>query len=254
MGMNAAYRDPVEIGLSALQSDPQRGLDPADARSRLLRYGPNELTAEPPVPGWKRFLRQFQNVLVLLLIVATAISAGLWLYERDSALPYEAMAIGAVVLLNAVIGYIQESRAESAVAALRQMSAAQAHVIRGGEPHTLPARELAPGDIILVQEGDTIPADARVIQSTALQVAEAALTGESLPVSKGVEPIDEEVGLGDRDNMIYSGTSATFGRGRSWSAPACRPKWGTSRGCWPASRAKRRRCRKSSIGSAACSV
>ena len=215
MGLSAAYRDSVDAVLSALGSDPQRGLDAADARGRLLRFGPNELAAEPPVPGWKRFLRQFQNVLVLLLIVATAISAGLWLYERDSALPYEAMAIGAVVLLNAVIGYIQESRAESAVAALRQMSAAQAHVIRGGEPGTLAARELAPGDIILIQEGDTIPADARVIQSTALQVAEAALTGESLPVSKGVEAIDEEVGLGDRDNMIYSGTSATFGRARA---------------------------------------
>ena len=123
-------------------------------------------------------------MLVILLLVATLISAGLWLYERDSALPYEAIAIFAVVLLNAVMGYIQESRAEEAVAALRQMSAAHANVIRDGERQSIPATEIVPGDIILIEEGDTIPADARLIQSTALQTAEAALTGESLPVSK----------------------------------------------------------------------
>ena len=121
---------------------------------------------------------------MILLLVATAISAALWLYERDSALPYEAIAISGVVLLNAVMGYVQASRAESAVAALRQMSAARARVVRDGEPRAVPAADLVPGDIILVEEGDTIPADARVIQSTALQTAEAALTGESLPVAK----------------------------------------------------------------------
>jgi Ca2+-transporting ATPase len=167
------------------------------------------------VPEWKKFLAQFKDVLVILLLGATAISTALWLYERDSALPYEAIAISAVVLLNAIMGYIQESRAESAVAALRQMSAAHAHVIRDGESRTVPATDLVPGDVILVEEGGTIPADARVIQSTVLQTAEAALTGESLPVSKDIEPIGDEVGLADRDNMIYSGTSVTFGRGRA---------------------------------------
>ena len=154
-------------------------------------------------------------MLVILLLIATAISAGLWLYERDSALPYEAMAILAVVLLNAVMGYIQESRAGAAVAALRQMSAAHANVIRDGERQSIPAAEVVPGDIILIEEGDTVPADARLIQSTALQTAEAALTGESLPVSKDTLPIAEEVGLGDRHNMIFSGTAATYGRGRA---------------------------------------
>jgi Ca2+-transporting ATPase len=141
-------------------------------------------------------------------------SAGLWFYERESAL-YEAIAIFAVVLLNAVMGYIQESRAEPAVAALRHMAAMHAHVIRDGERREISATQVVPGDIILVEEGDTISADARVIQSTALQTAEAALTGESLPASKNAASITGELGIGDRHNMIFSGTSATSGRGRA---------------------------------------
>ena len=139
----------------------------------------------------------------------------LWLFERESALPYEAIAIFAVVLLNAVMGYIQESRAESAVAALRQMSANEAKVMRDGERRSVPAAEIVPGDIILIEEGDTIPADARLIHSTALQTAEAALTGESLPVSKDIAPVAGEASLGDRHNMIFSGTAATYGRGKA---------------------------------------
>jgi P-type Ca2+ transporter type 2C len=213
--MPAAHQQPVDEVLAALGSDRRRGLTSADARARLERQGANELKAEAPIPAWKRFAAQFQDVLVILLVIATGISAGLWLYERDSALPYEAIAIGAVILLNAIMGYVQESRAESAVAALRQMSAAQAHVFRDGERRTVPAAEIVPGDIILVEEGDTIPADARVIESTSLQTAEAALTGESLPVAKDADTGSGGDSLGDRHNMIYSGTSATYGRGRA---------------------------------------
>ena len=213
--MPAAHQQPVDEVLAALGSDRRRGLTSADARARLERQGANELKAEAPIPAWKRFAAQFQDVLVILLVIATGISAGLWLYERDSALPYEAIAIGAVILLNAIMGYVQESRAESAVAALRQMSAAQAHVFRDGERRTVPAAEIVPGDIILVEEGDTIPADARVIESTSLQTAEAALTGESLPVAKDSDTGSGGDSLGDRHNMIYSGTSATYGRGRA---------------------------------------
>ncbi|MBA2659790.1 MAG: cation-translocating P-type ATPase [Nitrosospira sp.] len=211
----APYRQPVNEVLAALDTDARHGLSEGDARSRLDKYGRNELAAEKPVPGWRKFLAQFQNVLVILLLIATAISAGLWLYERDSVLPYEAIAIFAVVLLNAVMGYIQESRAEEAVAALRQMSAAHANVIRDGTRRSIPAAELVPGDIILIEQGDTVPADARLIHSAALQTAEAALTGESLPVLKDSLPITEEVGLGDRHNMIFSGTAATLGQGRA---------------------------------------
>jgi Ca2+-transporting ATPase len=210
-----AYQQSVDEVLVALDTEARRGLSEGEARARLKSYGTNELTAEKPVPAWKKFLAQFHDVLVILLLIATVISAGLWLYERESALPYEAMVIFAVVLLNAVMGYMQESRAESAVAALRQMSAAHAHVMRKGARQNIMATEVVPGDLILIEEGDTIPADARLIQSTALQTAEAALTGESLPVSKDTLPISEEAGLGDRHNMIFSGTAATYGRGKA---------------------------------------
>src|SRR5687767_1607091 len=210
-----SYQPPVDEVLTALGADAGRGLSAEEARARLEGYGRNELTTEKPVPAWRKFFAQFHDALVILLLIATLISAALWLYERESALPYEAMAIFAVVLLNAIMGYLQQSRAEQAVAALRQMSAAHAHVIRGGERQSIAAAEVVPGDIILIEEGDTVPADARLIQSTALQTAEAALTGESLPVSKDTLPISDEVGLGDRHNMIFSGTAATYGRGKA---------------------------------------
>jgi P-type Ca2+ transporter type 2C len=185
----AAYHQPVDAIVTALDTDARRGLSHEEARARLARYGSNELTAEKPMPAWRKFLAQFHDMLVILLLIATGISAGLWLYERESALPYEAMAIFAVVLLNAVMGYLQESRAEQAVAALRQMGAAHAHVIRDGARQSIPATAVVPGDIILIEAGDTVPADARLLESTALQTAEAALTGESLPVSKDTLPI-----------------------------------------------------------------
>ena len=170
----------------------RRGLEDGEAAARLERYGRNELAAEPPVPRWRRFLAQFEDVLVILLLVATAISLALWFVERDAALPYEAIAIFAVVLLNATIGYLQEARAEAAVAALARAcprlmprSCAAASGAASRPP------ELVPGDLILIAEGDTIPADARLIESVALQTAEAALTGESLPVAKDTRPIDE---------------------------------------------------------------
>jgi Ca2+-transporting ATPase len=208
-----AYRWSVEDVLIALGTPSHDGLSAAEARARLERDGPNELTAAKPVPAWRKFLAQFQDMLVILLMIATAISALLWLWEREWALPYEAMAILGVVVLNAVMGYVQESRAEAAVAALRQMAAAQAHVIRDGARQQVPAAEVVRGDILVIEEGDTIPADARLIQSTALHTAEAALTGESLPVTKEVEAIPGDTTIGDRHNMIFSGTSAASGRG-----------------------------------------
>jgi P-type Ca2+ transporter type 2C len=211
----AEYRWTAKEVVAGLTSDAQRGLSTEEARARLERYGPNELEAERPVPAWRRFLAQFRDTLVILLVIATAISVGLWAYERDSALPYEGIAIFTIVLLNGVLGYVQESRAERAVAALRAMSAAEASVVRDGERGSIPAAELVPGDVILVEEGDTIPADARLIESTALQASEASLTGESLPVQKDVRPIEEVVGLGDRSNVVFSGTVATYGRGKA---------------------------------------
>jgi Ca2+-transporting ATPase len=213
--MTDAHRLRVDEVVTALRTDAQRGLSEADARERLARHGKNELAAERPEPGWKKFLAQFKDVLVVLLLAATAISAGLWIYERDTALPYEALAILAVVLLNAVLGYVQQSRAERAVAALRQMSAAEAHVVRDGERRKVRAADLVPGDVVLIEEGDTIPADARVVEAAALQTAEAALTGESVPVEKDPSAVAEDAGLGDRRDMVFSGTAATYGHGRA---------------------------------------
>jgi Ca2+-transporting ATPase len=210
----APYQQTIDDVLASL-SATREGLSTDEARKRLEKYGLNELGVEKSIPAWRKFLAQFRDVLVILLLIATAISFALWFYERDHALPYEALAIFAVVLLNAVLGHIQEARAETAVAALRQMSAAHANVFRDGERRSVLATEVVPGDIILVGEGDTVPADARLIQSTALQTAEAALTGESLPVLKDIAPIKEAAALGDRLNMIFSGTAATFGHGRA---------------------------------------
>jgi Ca2+-transporting ATPase len=206
------YQQPVEAVLASLGTDAQRGLSEAEAQSRHGRYGRNELAAEESAPAWRKFLAQFGDVLVILLLVAAGISAVGW---RARIVALEAIAILAVVFLNAVMGYIQESRAESAVAALRQMAAAQANVIRAGNRRRIPAAEIVLGDLIIIEEGDTIPADARLIRSVALQTAEAALTGESLPVSKDTVPLAGEAVLGDRHNMIFSGTAATYGRGKA---------------------------------------
>jgi len=213
--LEASYRSEPDALLAALGTDARRGLSQDEARARLARYGRNELAAEKPTPAWRKFLAQFEGVLVILLLVATAISVAIWVYERASALPYEAIAIFAVVLLNAIMGYVQQERAEDAVAALRQMSATRANVVRDGERRSVETTQLVPGDVILVEEGDTIPADARLVESVALKTSEAALTGESLPVSKETGAIAQEVALGDRRNMVYSGTTATYGRGRA---------------------------------------
>ncbi|MEO5926290.1 MAG: cation-translocating P-type ATPase [Bryobacteraceae bacterium] len=212
---SVSYKVSAADVLSGQGTAAASGLTTDEARSRLSQYGKNELTPEKAIPGWRKFLMQFQDMLVVLLLVATAISAGLWFYERETSLPYEAIAIFAIVLLNAVMGYVQAARAEQAIASLRAMSPAEATVVRDGERRSVPTTELVPGDILLVEEGNTIAADARLIESTALKTAEAALTGESLPVSKNTERIADEVPLGDRVNMIFSGTVATYGRGKA---------------------------------------
>jgi len=204
-----------EQSVRELGSDASCGLASQVVRERLERCGRNELLAEPPVPEWRRFLAQFREPLVILLLAATAVSTLLWLLARDTALPYEAIAILVVVLLNAIIGHVQQARSAQAVAALREMSAAQARVVRDGEQLTVPAAELVPGDLILIEEGDRIPADARLIHSTALQTAEAALTGESLPVAKETAAIPGDALPGEQVNMVFSGTAATSGRGRA---------------------------------------
>jgi Ca2+-transporting ATPase len=206
---------PAAEVVARLAADPVRGLSAAEAQARLARAGRNELPAAPPVPWWRKLLAQFQSPLVLLLVAAGAISLAVWWFEGHHGGPYEALTIFVIVVANAVLGFVQEQRAEHAVASLAKMTAATALVVRDGERTTIPAAELVPGDVILVEEGATIPADARVIESVSLQTAEAALTGESTPVAKDPAAVPADATLADRADMLYSGTAATYGHGRA---------------------------------------
>ncbi len=209
------YRRAAADVVAALGGDAQRGLSAADVQARLARHGRNELPSVPPVPAWRRFLAQFRDVLTVLLLVATAVSFVAWWIERESSVPYEALTILAIVILNGALGFVQERRAEQAVAALAAMAAPTARVLRDGEQRMVPTAELVPGDLLLLEEGDTLPADARVLQSIALRTAESALTGESTPVSKDGAPLGEEAGIADQSNMVFGGTAVASGRGRA---------------------------------------
>ena len=207
----------AEAVVAALATDAARGLSSSEAQHRLQQYGPNRLKSAPETPWWKRLLEQFENFLVIILLVATVISVIEWLLQdpRESALPYEAIVILAIVILNAMLGFIQESRAEKSVRALMALAAPESTVIRDGERQRIATHEIVPGDIVLVEAGDKIPADSRLIEVANLKTDEAPLTGESMPVSKETRPIDGDAGLGDRHNMLFSGTVATYGRGRA---------------------------------------
>ena len=196
----------------ALDTDVARGLSDAEAAARLAVVGPNELRRAPSVPRWRRFIHESVDPLVFLLLAATAISAFAWLLEGAHGLPVESFVILTIVLLNALLGYVQQGRAEQAVAALRSMIEITATVVREGRPTSIPARDLAPGDLMLLGAGDAIAADGRLVKAVSLNTAEAALTGESQPVSKGIGPVGEDAALGDRTDMVYGGTVVTSGR------------------------------------------
>ena len=219
--------------LAELGSDAARGLTTEEALLRAASTGANEIAAEPPIPAWRRFLAQFRNVLIVLLLIAGAISLALWFHERETTLPYDALVIFAIVLFNGILGYVQESRAERSVAALRAMAAADASVVRDGQPKRVPAAELVPGDIIVIESGDTIAADGRLIESVALQTAEASLTGESLPVAEDTDAAGRRRGIGDRTTCVFSGTAASYGRGRAVvTSTGMEPRWAGSPACW----------------------
>jgi len=198
---------PTEEIQELLETNPERGLDRFEVEHRQARFGPNALTPRRGKSPLVRFLLQFNNPLIYVLLVAGVITA---LVKG----PVDAGIIIGVVLINAIVGFVQESRAANAIAALAQSMVAEATVIRAGEKKRLPAPELVPGDIVLLQSGDKVPADLRLVQSRDLQIAEAALTGESVPVEKSsavLLPVDTP--LGDRRNMAYATTLVTYGQG-----------------------------------------
>jgi len=195
--------------LDQLGSDAARGLSDTEVRRRLAEFGANELLAEHRVSPWTIFLEQFKNVLVVILLFAVTLSAFL-------GHTIEATAIAIIVLFAVLLGFYQEYRAERAIDALRKMAALSATVIRDGKEIDIPARDLVPGDVILLNTGKKVPADARVINAANLQLDEAALTGESVPVEKQSAALEGgELPVGDRRNMVYAGTALTYGRGRA---------------------------------------
>lgn len=196
---------PLQEALQATGSGPD-GLSAAEAARRLARFGPNRLPRGPRRSALRRFLLQFHSRLIYVLVGSATLAAAIG-HVTD------ALVIASVVLVNAVIGFVQEGRAEEALEAIRAMIDPQASVIRDGRRLTIPADEVVPGDIVLLEAGDRVPADLRLVKARSLRVDEAVLTGESVPVDKALEPVAVDAALGDRLSMAFSGTFVTAGQG-----------------------------------------
>lgn len=200
-----AYQQTVEQVLAHTQSQVS-GLDRAEAQARLQKHGPNALPEKKGKPGWLRFLAHFNDVLIYVLLAAAVLTAvmGHWV---------DTLVILGVAVINALIGHIQESNAEKSLKSIRNMLSSEARVIRNGNHETLPTTEIVPGDIIVLRAGDRIPADMRLIEAHNLRVEEAILTGESTVVDKHTQPLNGELPLGDRTNLVFSGTTVSAGGG-----------------------------------------
>ncbi len=208
------YTLAIEKTITKLASDRSNGLTNSQISERLEHYGTNELKETGRRSSWSILVAQFTNVMLLMLISVAIVSAILDI--RNSHFPKDAIAIFAIVILNGILGYIQESRAEKALAALKTLASPQVRVLREGKTVDVDAKELVPGDLMLLEAGIKIPADARLIEASNLQVREAALTGEALAVSKKAEiEITEDTELGARINLVYQGTEIVQGRGKA---------------------------------------
>ena len=200
---------------AGLGVDPARGLSSAEAARRLAELGPNELRGEPSVPLWRKILAQFQDPLIYLLAFAIAVSVAAWVTEGAVGLPVDALVIAAIVVANAVIGFLQLAQVENAIAALADLTAASSTVLRDGEPIELPSAGIVVGDVLILGEGDTVGADARLLTASVLLVQEAALTGESSAVEKQTEPLIEAAPVADRTCMVFHGSAVSSGSGRA---------------------------------------
>jgi magnesium-transporting ATPase (P-type) len=199
--------EPEQVA-AALNVDLDHGLDEQTAAARLQAFGPNRLPRARRPAYAAIALQQFTDPLVLLLIVATLVSA--LIGER-----IEAAAIGAIVLLNALLGFGQEVKAESAILALRVVLKRHAAVVRSGQERRVGVEDVVPGDLVVVREGEWVPADGRLVVAAGLAVDESTLTGESVPVEKAIEPVVAESPLAERAPMVYAGSAVTRGRGRA---------------------------------------
>ena len=210
------YEKTISQTLADVKTMPE-GLSDAEVQRRAAQYGRNRLKEGRKTPLIQRFLQQLADPMILILLAAALISGVTSVLQGESMA--DVFIILIVVIINAVLNVLQESKAEKAVASLQEMSAATSKVLRDGRQQTVPSEALVPGDVILLEAGDAVPADARVIEAASLKVEEAALTGESVPVTKQTEPLKEENGravpLGDRSNMVYMGSTVAYGRGKA---------------------------------------
>jgi len=208
----AFYEIPLQEALAKLETDPKNGLSTEKINSLREKYGENKLKEKKKKNFLQRFLDQFKDVMILILIAAAIVSFAVICIEKNWGELFEPALILLIVILNAVMGVMQESKAEKALDALKSMSAPHARVLRDGVEKVIDAAELVPGDIIQLEAGDFVPADARLIHSVSLKSEESALTGESVPSEKDADiPVKEDAPLGDRSNMIFSGCSITYG-------------------------------------------
>ncbi len=198
------------------------GLTSQEAHERLQKYGYNELVAKKRKSALSMFLGEFKDIFILLLIAATIFSAIIGYYDVLTGAAegvLEAMAdaiiIGAIVILVAITGFVQEYRAEKAIEAMKRLTAPKARVVRDGEETIIPAREIVPGDIVALESGDQVPADARTVEAIELKASEAILTGESAPVNKNVAPAKEDAPISERRDMLFTATHVVYGRGRA---------------------------------------
>ncbi len=199
----------------ALGVDPELGLDSAEAANRLAIFGQNQLDVHAPNPLWRRALAQFADPLILLLLAAVAVSLAAWWVEGAQGMPIDAIVIAAIILLNAALGLAQQASADRALAALADLTLPMSTVLRAGRRTTIPSAQLVPGDVLVLDEGDRVGADARLFRTSSLRVAEAALTGESTPVEKGSATLTHPVELGDRSNMVFAESTVSRGTGRA---------------------------------------
>lgn len=199
------------------QKSSEDGLSSGEAEARLDKYGKNELEKGKKDSLFKRFMKELSDPMIIILIVAAVISGITAFYEGESFA--DVIIIMAVVIINAVLGVFQESKAEAAIEALQEIAAATSKVLRDGKQVTLKSDELVPGDIVILEAGDAVPADGRIIECASMKIEEAALTGESVPVNKIVDLLQlnsqKDVPLGDRKNMVYMGSTVVYGRGKA---------------------------------------
>lgn len=207
-----AYRESTDSIVSKLDSNVSQGLSSSEVKARIEKYGANEIQEEEKRTLLQKFLDQFKDFMIIVLLVAAVVAGFVGIAEGEGIA--DSIIILIVVILNAIMGVFQEQQAENAIESLRSMASPEAHVRRDGSMTSVKSIDLVPGDIITLEAGDVVPADVRLLEANSLQIEEASLTGESVPVVKSIETIDSEnVGIGDRDNMAFSSTNVTYGRG-----------------------------------------